>query len=225
MKKYLAEFVGTFAVIFIGGGAAVFAQPWVGYVGISLTFGFVVAAAMSAFQDISGAHFNPAVTVAFFLTDTEKSLPWHRKILKALGYVAAQLAGALAAAKILLFAYFSKTGFVRDDTFAANTVAKYPASTALLLEGILSFLFIAFFLETAKREKMKPIAPLTTGLMLTACYMTAMPVTKASLNPARSTAMALFDTDAALPQLWIFWAAPCAAAVLAGLFFRDYRKN
>lgn len=225
MKKYLAEFTGTFALIFIGGGAAVFAHPWIGYIGISLAFGLVLTSMTAAFQDVSGGFFNPATALACFLSDNKTDMPRFRKLLDFGAYVSCELAGGLSAAFLLKKLYLSKMGFVGTDVFAANITTKYPVSSALILEFVLTFLFLCVFLATSKKEKTKIFTPFVAGLMTTACYMVAMPVTKASLNPVRSTSMALFGWESASPQLWIFWAAPCLAAVFAGLFFRDYSKK
>lgn len=220
MKKYLAEFIGTFALVFIGGGAAVFAHPWVGYVGISLSFGFAICALTASFQDVSGACFNPAVALAVCVCDTDKSAPFYKKILRAAGYAAVETVGACAAAYLLKYLYFSKAGYARTDLFAANAITKYPVSTGFILEAVLTLCVACAYLGTAKKEKSRAQTPLAVGLMTAACYMVALPVTKAGLNPARSTAMALFDMENAVPQLWIFWLAPCLAGLVAGLVFR-----
>lgn len=220
MKKYLAEFIGTFALVFIGGGAAVFAHPWVGYVGISLSFGFAICALTAAFQDVSGACFNPAIAIAACVSDTDKSVPFYKKILRMTGYAAVETLGACGAAHLLKYLYFSKAGYARTDLFAANMVTKYPVSTGLVLEAVLTLCIACAYLGTMKKQKSRTQTPLAVGLMTAACYMVALPVTKAGLNPARSTAMALFDMENALPQLWIFWLAPCLAGLVAGLVFR-----
>ena len=220
MKRFLAELTGTFVFIFIGCGTVVFAQPWAGYTGIALAYGAALVALMYAFEDVSGAHFNPAVTLGMLIAGFFKeSSPLKTAGLFA-AYLFAQLAGAFAATESLHRLYFSKAGTVADGTFAATVCTRYPPATAFVFEAVLTAVFVGVFIKTTQNEKTKPFAPLACGLILIAATIVALPVTFAGLNPAKSAAQILFSDDEALRQLPLFTGAAFAGAVAAGVIAR-----
>ncbi len=219
MKKYFAEFTGTFGFVFIGCGAAVIAGPWIGYLGIAVAFGFALCAMMYAFTPVSGGHFNPAVTLALTVAGRFSGRTAWETAGKFIGYVAAQVAGACAAAYVLYDIYAGKTGFVNQGTFNANIIERYTMQGAFWTELLLSFLFICVFLGSKAEKNRRGFAPVAVGLFLVAAYLLSIPVTRGALNPARSTSQALFGGDTALAQLWLFWSAPMLAGLLGGLFY------
>lgn len=214
MKNYFAEFAGTFGFVFIGCGAVIFAAPFIGYLGISIAFGLAFCAMMYAFP---GHHFNPAITVAAAVSGTFKGRRVWITVLKVIGVILAQTAGACAAAAVLYAVYSGKTGYVSQGIFAANIIDRYTLRSAFYLETILSFLFLCVFFGSNARKEHQSIA---LGFTLTAAYLLSYPVTRGSLNPARTTAAALFSGEpAAMEQLKLFWTAAMLAAVTAGLLF------
>lgn len=219
MTKYFAEFTGTFGFVFIGCGAVIIAEPWIGFLGIAVAFGFALSAMMFAFTPVSGGHFNPAVTFALTLSGRFTEKTPLRTAGKFIGYILSQTLGAIAAAALLHFIYSGKTGYVNQGSFAANTIERYTVEAAFWLETILSFLFLCVFLGSNAEKNRKGIAPIAVGLALAAAYLISIPVTKGALNPVRSTAMALQVKGVALQQLWIFWGAPMLAALFAGFFY------
>ena len=220
VKKFFAEFIGTFGFVFIGCGSAVFAAPWIGYLGIAVAFGLGLTAMMYAFSSVSGGFFNPAVTLAVTVAGKTEQTVWWKRILNFIGYIAAQTAGACAAAYMLYFLYSGKTGFVNTGGFAANVVERYTLETAFWMETVLSFLFICVFLGSKAYRDRKGVAPVAVGLMLTAVYLISMPVTRGGINPARATSQAVFGCDeTAVKQLWLFWAAPMLGGFIAGLIY------
>ncbi len=219
MKKYFAEFTGTFGFVFIGCGAAVIAGPWIGYLGIAVAFGFALCAMMYAFTPVSGGHFNPAVTLALTVSGRFSGRTAWGTVGKFIGYIAAQVAGACAAAYVLYDIYAGKTGFVNQGTFNANIIERYTTQAAFWTESLLSFLFICVFLGSKAEKNRRGFAPVAVGLFLVAAYLLSIPVTRGALNPARSTSQALFGGDAAIAQLWLFWCAPMLAGLLGGLFY------
>lgn len=220
MKKFFAEFIGTFGFVFIGCGSVVFAAPWIGYLGISLAFGLGLTAMMYAFSAVSGAHFNPAITLAVAVSGKDGQNVWWKRILTFLGYIIMQIAGACAAAWTLKFLYLGKTGVVNTGGFAANVVERYTLDAAFWMETLLMFLLACVYLGSKAYKDRKGISPVAVGLMLSAIYLISMPVTKGAVNPAKATSQALFGCDeTALKQLWIFWAAPMLGAFVAGLIY------
>lgn len=225
-KRLWVEGVGTAWVVFIGCGSLVLntgaAQQGYGVLEISLAFGLALVTASYAFGAISGAHFNPAVTIGFTVA--------HRfPVRDLLPYIAAQILGAIAAAALLAYVASGRPGFeLAASEFAANgfgehSPADYQLHSALAVELALSFVFVMASLIVACRRKLRPIAPLVAGACLMIVYMVSIPVTNGSINPARSTGQALFVGDWALDQLWLFWAAPLLGGVAAGALFSFLR--
>jgi MIP family channel proteins len=195
VKKYAVEFIGTFALIFMGAGAG--AQN-AGLVAVALAHGLTIVAMAYAFGSISGTHINPAVTFGLALG---KHLSWK----DAAGYWAAQLAGAAAGAWLL-------TIFVGDISAGATTFSG-NAISALLLEALLTFFLVNAVFQTAVRGKGGEFAGLVIGLTLTALILVGGPITGASLNPARTFGPALFTGT--LPMLWVYVAGPLLGATAA----------
>lgn len=218
MKKYLAEFIGTFGFIFLGCGTIIFTAPFIGYLGISLAFGLALSAMTFAFYDISGGHFNPAVTFALTLAGQFKSTTPFKTVRRFFGYLLAQALGAYTAAQTLFFIYSGKTGYVNQGIFGANIIDRYSLISAFCLETILCALFFCVFIGTFRTKKLTPHA-CAVGMTTIAAFLFSYPVTKGALNPLRTTAMALFSTEAALNQVWLFWVASFAAALIVGLAY------
>ena len=216
MKNYLAEFTGTFGFVFIGWGAVLFAKPFIGYLGISMAFGMAYAAVCFAFPD---GHFNPAATIASALSGVFGTGGKFRTFLNTIGYILMQIAGAVAAVALVQFIYSGKTGYVHQEPVNSFIVDRYTMSAAFYLELILNFLFASVFLSTYHSKTNKPIA---CGLFITAAYLFSYPVTKGAINPARTTAAAIFGGKEAVAQLPVFWEAAVAAAILAGLFHNPF---
>lgn len=213
VKNYLSEFAGTFGFVFIGCGAVVFAAPFIGYLGIAMAFGLAYGAMGFAFK---GHHFNPAVTIAATLSGQFRGKNIWFTLIKTAGYVLLQTAGACAAVFLIYYVYSGKTGYVYQGSPDANVIDRYALSAAFCLETILSFLFLCVFLGNNGHTDRQAAA---CGLFITAACLLSYPVTKGALNPARTTASALFGGETALAQLPVFWAAALTAALAAGIAY------
>jgi aquaporin Z len=215
MRKLLAEFFGTFILVLFGVGTAVLAGQYVGYAGISIAFGLAVMAGIYAFGPISGGHFNPAVTLGLASAGKFK---WSGVI----PYIIAQLVGATAAAAILYcIVTGTAAGGVDVGGFAANGWSTYTACAAFTIEAVLTFVFLLVILGSTAKDAANKFAGVSIGLALAAIHLVSIPVTNTSVNPARSTSQVFFATDpAALSQLWLFWVAPIAGAIIAGIVWK-----
>lgn len=223
-KRTLAELIGTFWLVFGGCGAAVLAAKFptvgIGLVGVALAFGFSVLTGAYALGAISGAHFNPAITVGLAAS---RRFPANEIV----PYMVAQVAGALLGAIVLYLIASGAPAFdAHASGFAANGYADhspggYGLGAAFLLEIVMTFMFVMVVLGVTdtRSPTLKGFAPIAIGLALTLIHLVGIPVTNTSVNPARSTGPALFVGGWALSQLWLFWVAPLAGAVLAGLFY------
>jgi aquaporin Z len=221
IKRATAEFIGTFWLVFGGCGSAVlaakFPETGIGFLGVALAFGLTVLTMVYAFGHISGGHFNPAVTVGLY---TARRIP----AADVTPYVIAQLLGAIAGAAVLYVIASGKAGFSVANGFAANGYAEhspggYSLLACLVAEVVLTFMFLMIILGVTDRRAPQGFAPLAIGLALTLIHLVSIPVTNASVNPARSTGPALFVGGWAVSQLWLFWVAPLIGAVLAGLIY------
>ncbi|MEW9583137.1 aquaporin Z [Paraburkholderia sp. DGU8] len=227
-KRLWIEGVGTAWLVFTGCGSSVLDASVVlqGYGGleVSLAFGLAFATASYAFGASSGAHFNPAVTVGFAVA---QRFP----VRDLLPYIAAQTLGAVAAAGALAYVASGRPGFdlgaseFAANGFGAHSPADYQLHSALTVEFTLSFAFVMVCLLIAARKNMASIAPLVIGACLTLVYLVSIPITNGSVNPARSTAQALFVGNWALDQLWMFWAAPLLGGIAAGVLFSLLHGN
>lgn len=220
MKKSLAEFIGTFWLVFGGCGSALLAAGFpnvgIGLTGVSLAFGLTVVTIAYSLGHISGAHLNPAVTIGLWVGGRFES----KGVLL---YIIAQVAGGILAATAL---YFIVTGNGSSiGSFAANgygehSPGNYSLMAAILTELIMTFMFLIVILGATDQKAPKGFAGLTIGLALTLIHLVSIPVTNTSVNPARSISQALFVGDWALAQLWLFIVVPIAGAVLAGLTYK-----
>ena len=222
MKKYAAEFVGTFWLVFGGCGSAVLAAGvptlGIGFAGVSLAFGLTVLTGAYAFGHISGAHFNPAVSIGLFAAgrfDRKELLP----------YIAAQVFGGAVAGGVLFLiasgqADFAGTGNFASNGFGAHSPEGYSLLSALIIEVVLTALFLVVILGATDARAPAGFAPIAIGLCLTLIHLISIPVTNTSVNPARSTAVALFADDWAITQLWLFWLAPIVGGVIGAFVYR-----
>ena len=225
-RRLTAEFLGTFWLVLGGCGAAVLAAGFkpetnlgIGLVGVSFAFGLTVLTAAYALGAVSGGHFNPAVTLGLWLSrriETSAVLP----------YVVTQVAAAIAASGVLaLIANGAPDFHLRASGFAANgydahSPGHYSLGAALTVEIVLTAFFVLVILGTTARTAPTTFAPLAIGLSLTLIHLISIPVTNTSVNPARSTGPAVFVGDWAVRQLWLFWVAPLAGAVIGAVLYR-----
>ena len=220
MKKFLAEFIGTFWLVFGGCGSALLAAGFpnvgIGLVGVSLAFGLTVVTIAYSLGHISGAHLNPAVTIGLWVGGRFESKG-------VLPYIISQVAGGILAATAL---YFIVTGNGSSiGTFAANgygehSPGNYSMVAAILSELVMTFMFLIVILGATDEKAPKGFAGLAIGLALTLIHLVSIPVTNTSVNPARSISQALFVGDWALAQLWLFIVVPITGAILAGLVYK-----
>jgi len=222
LNKWGAEFLGTFWLVLGGCGAAVLAagiaNVGIGYLGVALAFGLTVVTGAYAFAHISGAHFNPAITVGVWAAGkfpTGQVLP----------YIVAQVVGGIAAAAVLYLIASGAAGFDPAAGFASNgygehSPQQYSLVSGLVCEVVLSFMFLTVILGVTSEKAPPGFAPLAIGLTLVLIHLISIPVTNTSVNPARSTGVALFQGGWAIQQLWAFWAAPIVGGALAGLVNR-----
>src|ERR1700690_3539424 len=220
-KRAIAEFFGTFWLVFGGCGAAVldaaFPSLGIGFVGVALAFGLTVLTMAFAIGHISGCHLNPAVSVGLAVARRfpARELP---------AYIAAQLVGGVAAAGVLLVIASGKAGFDLSKGFASNgygahSPGEYSLSACMTAEVVLTFMFLAIILGATDRRAPQGFAPIPIGLGLTLIHLIGIPVTNLSVNPARSTGPEIFVGGWALEQLWLFWVAPIVGAAIAGLAY------
>ncbi|HKX86937.1 MAG TPA: aquaporin Z [Flavobacterium sp.] len=227
MKNLIAEFFGTFWLVFCGCGSALFAAGipdlGIGFAGVSLAFGLTVLTMAYAVGHISGGHFNPAVSLGLWAGgrfDGKDLLP----------YIIAQCIGAVAAAGCLYLILSGKEGFAIDNTkagaFASNGFGAfspdgYSLISAFITEFILTLFFLLIILGTTDRFANSKFAGVAIGLALTLIHLVSIPITNTSVNPARSLSQAIFAGGEPLMQLWLFWVAPIAGAIAAGFIYKS----
>ena len=221
-QRLSAEFFGTLWLVLGGCGSAVLAAAFpalgIGFVGVSLAFGLTVLTMAYAVGHVSGAHFNPAVTIGLWAGNRFPA----RDILP---YVVAQCVGAAAGAGILYVIASGHAGFSLASGFASNGYGdhspdKYSLVACLVTEVVMTFGFIFVILGSTHGNAPKGFAPIAIGLCLTLIHLISIPVTNTSVNPARSLGPALFVGGWALQQLWLFWVAPVGGALVAGFAYR-----
>lgn len=220
-KRFVAEFLGTFWLVFGGCGSAVLAAAFpslgIGFVGVALAFGLAVLTMAYSIGHISGCHLNPAVSLGLAVA--------HRfPFAEVPTYVVGQVMGSLAGSAVLYVIARGRAGFSLNDGFAANgfgahSPGGYSLNSALTAEVALTFVFLLIILGATDRRAPAGFAPIAIGLGLTLIHLVGIPVTNLSVNPARSTGPAVFVGDWALDQLWVFWAAPLFGALLAGFVY------
>ncbi|MGL5235501.1 MAG: aquaporin Z [Empedobacter falsenii] len=226
MKNYAAEFFGTFWLVFGGCGSAIFAagipELGIGYAGVALAFGLTVLTMAYAVGHISGGHFNPAVSFGLFAGgrfDGKQLIP----------YIISQVLGAIAAAGVLYLIASGNSDFAIDNTkagaFASNGYGAfsphgYSMLSAFLIEFVLTAFFLIVILGATDKFANGKFAGIAIGLALTLIHLISIPITNTSVNPARSTSQAIFVGGEPLTQLWLFWVAPIAGAIVGGLIYK-----
>ncbi len=220
-RRFTAEFIGTFWLVFGGCGSAVLAAAFpnlgIGFAGVALAFGLTVLTMAFAIGHISGCHLNPAVTLGLC---GARRFPWS----EAPAYIIAQVVGAVAASSVLFVVASGKVGFDLSGGFAANgygihSPGQYSLTACLVAEVVLTFMFLMIILGSTDRRAPQGFAPIAIGLGLTLIHLIGIPVTNTSVNPARSTGPALFVGGWAMAELWLFWVAPILGALLAGVIY------
>jgi aquaporin Z len=226
MRRVTAEGFGTFWLVFGGCGSAVLAAAFpalgIGFMGVSFAFGLTVLTMAYAVGHISGGHFNPAVTLG--LWSAGRCANKH-----VVPYIIAQVAGAIAASAVLYVIASGKAGWVAGG-FASNgygdlSPGKYAMGACFLAETLLTFFFLFIIVGTTSKGAATGFAGIPIGFALTLIHLVSIPITNTSVNPARSTGPALFAGGPYIGQLWLFWVAPIAGAMLAGYLSRWFYEN
>jgi aquaporin Z len=228
MRKYTAEFIGTFWLVLGGCGSAVLAAAFpdvgIGLLGVSLAFGLTVLTMAFAIGHISGCHLNPAVSVGLCVGGRfpASQLP---------GYIISQVLGGIAGAAVLYIIASGKSGFdataggFASNGFGEHSPGGYTMVAALVTEIAMTMMFILIILGATDSRAPKGLAPVAIGLGLTLIHLISIPVTNTSVNPARSTGVAVFQGGWAVSQLWLFWVAPIVGAVIGALIYAFIGKE
>jgi aquaporin Z len=222
MKKVTAEFIGTFWLVLGGCGSAVLAAAFpdvgIGLLGVSLAFGLTVLTMAFTIGHISGCHLNPAVSIGLWAGGrfSAKDL---------VGYIIAQVVGAIVAGGVLYVIASGQAGFSLAGGFASNGFGEhspggYSLTAALVTEIVMTMIFLFVIMGATSKQAPAGFAPIAIGLALTLIHLISIPVTNTSVNPARSTGVAIFAGGWALSQLWLFWVAPIIGAVLGAMIYR-----
>ncbi len=220
-KKMGAEFIGTFWLVLGGCGSAVLAagvpDVGIGYAGVALAFGLTVLTMAFAIGHISGCHLNPAVSVGLMIGGR---FPGSELV----PYISAQVLGGIAGAAVLYVIASGMPGFetggFASNGFGEHSPQGYGMTAALVTEVVMTFMFLIIILGATDERAPAGLAPIAIGLGLTLIHLISIPVTNTSVNPARSTAVAVFEGGWAISQLWLFWLAPIVGAALAGIVYR-----
>ena len=220
-KKLGAEFIGTFWLVLGGCGSAVLAAGFpelgIGFVGVSLAFGLTVLTMAFAIGHISGCHLNPAVSVGLMVGGRFSSS-------ELVPYIGAQVLGGIAGAAVLYVIASGQAGFetagFASNGFGEHSPGGYSLTAALVTEVVMTFMFLIIILGATDGRAPAGFAPIAIGLGLTLIHLISIPVTNTSVNPARSTGVALFEGGWAISQLWLFWVAPIVGAALAGIVYK-----
>lgn len=226
LNRTLAEFLGTFLLVFGGCGSAILAGAFpeigIGLLGVSFAFGLSVLTMAYAVGHVSGGHFNPAVTVGLCVA---RRMPSKNVI----PYILAQVAGAIAGAGILYLIASGKAGFelkgFASNGYGEHSLGGYSLMAGAVSELVMTFFFLIVILGATDKRAPQGFAPIAIGLALTLIHLVSIPVTQTSVNPARSTGPALFVGGWAIRQLWLFWVAPLVGAVLAGLLYPQLARG
>ncbi|QTD44894.1 aquaporin Z [Ottowia testudinis] len=221
MNKYLAELIGTFWLVLGGCGSAVlaaaFPQLGIGFAGVALAFGLTVLTMAFAIGHISGCHLNPAVSFGLWAGgrfDAKDLVP----------YVVAQVVGAVAAAAVLFVIASGQPGW-QPGNFATNgfgelSPGKYSMMAVLVCEVVMTAIFLFVIMGATDKRAPAGFAPIAIGLCLTLIHLVSIPVSNTSVNPARSTGVALFASTGALSQLWLFWVAPIVGGIIGAVIYK-----
>jgi aquaporin Z len=222
MKKYGAEFIGTFWLVLGGCGSAVLAAAFpnvgIGLLGVALAFGLTVLTMAFAIGHISGCHLNPAVSIGLYVGgrfEAKELVP----------YIIAQVLGGIVAGGVLYLIASGKAGFDVAAGFASNGYGEhspggYSLTAALITEVVMTLMFLVIILGATDKRAPQGFAPIAIGLGLTLIHLISIPVTNTSVNPARSTGVALYVGGWAISQLWLFWIAPIVGAAIGGGVYR-----
>ena len=221
-KRFAAELVGTFWLVFGGCGSAVlsaaFPNVGIGLLGVALAFGLTVMTMAYAIGHISGCHLNPSVSIGLWAGGRfpARELP---------AYIIAQVLGGIIAGGVLYFIASGKAGFDINGGLASNGYGEhspggYGLGSAIVAEFVLTFMFLIVILGATDKRAPAGFAPIAIGLCLTLIHLISIPVTNTSVNPARSTGVALFVGDWAVSQLWLFWIAPIVGGILGAMIYR-----
>lgn len=224
MKRYIVELIGTFWLIFMGCGSSIitvaFPEFGISYVGVALAFGFSILTIYYAVGGVLGCHLNPAVTIGAIAAK-------RTGINEGIKYIAFQLLGATLGAGIL-YLIVTDNEFMEIESFASNGFGKHSPLgfgiiACFITEFIMTFFFVFIFLRVTLKTKNSNLSGLIIGLSLTLIHLVSIPITNASVNPARSTSQAIFtDLIWPLEQLWLFWLAPLSGGIIAGLVYRKF---
>lgn len=221
MKQYGAEFFGTFWLVLGGCGSAVLAAAFpdvgIGLHGVSLAFGLTVLTMAYGIGHISGCHLNPAVSIGLWAGGRfpgKQLLP----------YIIAQVLGAIVASSVLFIIATGKAGFdlggFASNGYGEHSPGGYSMASAALTEVVMTMMFLIVILGSTSKRAPRGFAPIAIGLCLTLIHLVSIPVTNTSVNPARSTGVALFAGDWAISQLWLFWVAPMAGALIGAMIYK-----
>ncbi len=222
MKAWFAEFFGTFWLVLGGCGSAVLAAAFpevgIGLTGVSLAFGLTVLTMAYAIGHVSGCHLNPAVSIGLWAGGRFEA----RQLLP---YIVSQVLGAVAAGGVLYLIASGKAGFDVSAGFASNgfgehSPGQYSMLAAVVTEVVMTMMFLIVILGATDSRAPAGFAPIAIGLCLTLIHLISIPVTNTSVNPARSTGVAVFVGDWAVAQLWVFWVAPIAGALLGAVVYK-----
>jgi len=222
MSKYFAEFFGTFWLVLGGCGSAVLAGAFpeigIGLLGVSLAFGLTVMTMAFAIGHISGCHLNPAVSIGLWIGGRFPAS-------QLLPYIVAQVIGGIVAGGVLYLIASGKAGFDVSAGFAANgygehSLGGYSLQAGLITEVVMTMMFLVIILGATDKRAPQGFAPIAIGLALTLIHLISIPVTQTSVNPARSTGVAVFVGDWAVSQLWLFWVAPILGGMLGAVVYR-----
>jgi aquaporin Z len=222
MKKYSAEFIGTFWLVLGGCGSAVLAAAFpglgIGFLGVALAFGLTVMTMAFAIGHISGCHLNPAISIGLWAGGR---FPGNQL----LPYIIAQVLGGIAAGGVLFIIASGRAGFDVTAGFASNgygthSPGGYSLLSALICEIVMTMAFLIIILGSTDKRAPQGFAPIAIGLGLTLIHLISIPVTNTSVNPARSTGVAIYAGGWAIDQLWLFWVAPIAGGILGAVIYR-----
>ena len=218
-RKYLAELIGTFVLVLIGCGSAVFAGPQIGYAGIAAAFGVAVLAMVYAIGNISGCHINPAISVAMLIAGK-------MKVKDAGIYILMQCVGAIIAAAVLLAIATGMPGYeisvngLGQNGYDEYSPGGFTLTACLVAEIILTMVFLLIVFGSTSKNAPEGFAGISIGLSLMMVHLVGIPITGTSVNPARSLGPALFVGGDAIGQLWLFWTAPLIGGIIAALIWR-----
>ncbi len=219
MKKYLAEMLGTFALVLIGCGSAVIAGDKIGFLGISLAFGVTVLAMAYAIGGISGCHINPAITISMLVAGKIKQKD-------AINYIISQFAGAILASVVLLVIVSGRPNYsleangLGQNGWGEGYIGEYSMASAFITEVILTALFLIVIYGATSNKAPAGFAGIPIGLSLVVIHLIGIPITGTSVNPARSLGPALVVGGKSLTQLWLFLVAPTIGGIIAAIIWK-----